>query len=333
MKRRTILRRSSALGAAALAGCLSDATTEPGDPNESDPGDAGPDEDAETEDSDGVSVASVGVETVASECASGDEDPTADVRLVESETAVRFSGLLTAGTPCHEVLVESAEYDESEDALAIVLATERSDEPCQDCVGTLEYEGTVAFDGGLPDEAAVSYQDVVLGSTATDNGSSDEESGSEKSDGGETPKLTDSAIDVSEVSPGEQVDEADIEFDRDANAVVVEGTIHGHDACQTAKLGSVDYDAEDDELSVDVVTAAADDADDRLCAESIVEIDYAVRVQFENGLPGSATVSHDGRAFVSAGHGSSAASGSASSSRSTSASGSSSSSASTTTDR
>lgn len=211
MKRRTILRRSSVLGATALAGCLSEAA--PGqddDPNEADPGDADPEADAESQ---------------------GD-DPESDD--------------------------EGAENDDRDD------------------------------------------------------------SDSDETDGDEPPELTDSAIDVTEVSPGQEIDEADIEFDSDANAVVVEGTIHGRDACRTAALGNVDYDAEDDELSVDVVTAAADDADDRMCAETIVEIDYAVRVQFEGGLPSSATVSHDGRAFVSAGHGSSSASASGSASESTS---------------
>lgn len=208
MKRRTILRRSSVLGAAALAGCLSEAAPGQDDePNESDSGDADPEADAESQ---------------------GD-DPGDDA--------------------------------ESDD------------------------------DGAENDDG--------------------DESDSDETDGDEPPELTDSAIDVTEVSPGQEIDEADIEFDSDANAVVAEGTIHGRDACRTAALGNVDYDAEDDELSVDIVTTAADDADDRMCAETIVEIDYAVRVQFENGLPSSATVSHDGRAFVSAGHGSSSASASA----------------------
>jgi len=315
MKRRTILRRSSALGAAALAGCLSEATPEPDDdPNDSDPGDADPEEDADAEDSEGVSVANVGVETVASDCASGDEDPTADVRLVESETAVAFEGVLDAGTPCHEVVVESAEYDESDDGLTVVLATDRADEPCSDCVGALEYEGTVTFDGGLPAHACVSYQNVVLGRAPAAGEGSDGGDGS----GDETPELTDSAIDVTEVSPGEDVDEADVEFDRDAEAVIVDGTIHGHDACRTAALGRVNYDPENDELSVDVVTTAADDADDRMCAETLVEIDYTVRAAFEGGLPSSATVSHEGDAFLSAAHGSSSASDSGSASSSTS---------------
>lgn len=208
MNRRTILRRSSALGVAALAGCLSEAA--PGgndDPNESDPGDAEPEPDAGTD-------------------GSGNDD-------AESDN-------------------DDAEHD----------------------------------DGG-------------------------------ESDGDETPALTDSAIEISEVSPGEEIDDADVEFDRDAGAVIVDGTIHGSDACQTAALDSVDYDAEADELSVDVVTTLVDDADNRMCAQAIVEIDYVVRAQFEGGLPGSATVSHDGRAFVSAGHGSSSASASGSASEST----------------
>jgi len=209
MKRRTILRRSSVLGAAALAGCLSEAA--PGgndDPNESDPDDADPEAGAEN---DGTGNGGA-----------------------ESEN-------------------DDAEHD----------------------------------DGSEPD-------------------------------GDETPVLTDSAIEIAEISSGEEIDDADVEFDRDANAVVVDGTIHGRDACRTAALGSVDFDAAADELTVDVVTTAADDADVRMCTQAIVEIDYVVRVQFEGGLPGSATVSHEGDAFLGAAHGSSSASASGSASESTS---------------
>lgn len=291
MKRRTLLERSSALGTVALAGCLSGATPggesdDPRNGNETDGDDDQPEHDE-------ISVADASVETVSTDCAS-DEDLTADVEFDESESAVAFSGVLTAGTPCHDVVLDSAEYDAESDRLAVVLATERDGEECVTCVGALDYEGTVTFEGGLPSEAYVAHDDMILGAAGGDSASDDSRPAG----------LRDSVIEVTDVSPGDGPDDADVEFDGDA--VVVDGTITGSDGCRTAELGDVEYDADADELSIDVATTADEDADETMCSQSLVEIEYVVRAEVAGGAE-TVTVSHDGRALVSAGHGSASA--------------------------
>ena len=79
----------------------------------------------------------------------------------------------------------------------------------------------------------------------------------------------------------------------DGTTVTVEGCIVGRNGCMVASLASATYDAEADELAVRVATR--DDADtDELCTQQLVERGYTVSVQFDGGLPGTTTVTHDG---------------------------------------
>jgi hypothetical protein len=317
MKRRTILRRASALGLVATAGCLSGAT--PGTDSNDDRNESGEDQsgDDRTESGDDApetkAVADATVETVATRCAS-DEAPTGTVSVDEAATAVTFSGVLTAGTPCHEVVVDDTEYHDEYDAegdrLGIVLATDPVGEACVECVGALEYEGSVSLEGELPADAYVAHGDAVLASTDDHEGT--ETSGDDSDSGGDgTPTLVEAAFEVDGTTPGDDRGDTDVRFDADATSVVVDGTIRGSDGCQTAELAAADYDPQADELSVDVRTVPREGSDDEMCTQSTVQVDYLLRAEFKGSLPSSATVSHDGQAVVSAGHDSATASESA----------------------
>lgn len=74
--------------------------------------------------------------------------------------------------------------------------------------------------------------------------------------------------------------------------VVVDGCIVGKDGCQRPALDSATYDAEADELRVRVTTEKPSDAE--ACTQQLVDLPYTVTVSFENGLPGTTTVVHDG---------------------------------------
>jgi len=75
---------------------------------------------------------------------------------------------------------------------------------------------------------------------------------------------------------GAQTSSATVAFDGDQ--VVVDGTIWGSNGCKTADLTDISYDTSADELSLSVGT---------------MEINYRATVTFENGLPGTVSVSHD----------------------------------------
>jgi hypothetical protein len=316
MKRRTLLK-TSALATLALAGCVGGGDgSGPGDEPSRTPTDestetpaAEPtgtptDEPTETPTDDPtktpppVSVREASVETLSAECGSGDSG--AAISFEESGPAVSFSGTLTASTPCHEATLEGVAYDEQRDALVAVLGTESTDEMCTDCVGSVQFSGEVALDGGLPARVFVEYDETVLAS-ATPGGTDD----------GPAPSPLGSSFAVVEIGAGSpDGDEVDIEFDTETNEVVLTGTIPGSNGCATAKLGDANYDAETDTLTVDVVTAAREGTEDKGCTQAFVGIQYSATFSFEGGLPKTVSVSHDGDGVAAAAHGSSSASGS-----------------------
>lgn len=107
-------------------------------------------------------------------------------------------------------------------------------------------------------------------------------------------------FEITRLEAGNEVDNFDTDFDQDENTVVVEGTTYGSDLCRTAELGNTDYDAEERTLDVSVVTRDVEGAGD-VCAEAIREIGYVITFEFEDEIPQSVSVSHDGRGIGSAG--------------------------------
>jgi hypothetical protein len=211
---------------------------------------------------------------------------------------VSFSGLVTASDPCHEPTLERAEYDSAADRLAIVVGTESTADACDDCIGNIEFAGTVKFEGGLPSEAYVGHDDTIL-SGSGDGGASTPD---------DLPELQASSFSVTGVESGQPRQTADALFDTDAETVTVAGTIVGNDGCTTADLGSVEYDAENSQLAVDVITTKREDTGDSACTQQMVGIDYEATFSFDGGTPSRVAVSHDGDGIMAAGHGSSSAS-------------------------
>lgn len=75
--------------------------------------------------------------------------------------------------------------------------------------------------------------------------------------------------------------------------VVVEGCIVGANGCSQAVLGSVDYAAAADELTV-VVGTEEERGEDEACTQALVYRGYRVAVPFEGGTPATTAVVHDG---------------------------------------
>jgi hypothetical protein len=74
-------------------------------------------------------------------------------------------------------------------------------------------------------------------------------------------------------------------------AVTVTGCIVGRDGCAVPALGSVEYDAEADELAVTVTTE--DGNSGGVCTQALTDLGYEATMTFENGLPGRVVVDHD----------------------------------------
>lgn len=135
---------------------------------------------------------------------------------------------------------------------------------------------------------------AALAATAGCTGGSTGDTGSTESESPtESPTATPSQPRITEYSleGRENCDEpgaADIAVD--GNDVVVDGCIVGKDGCQVPVLDNVVYEA--DELEVRVTTEKRTDAD--ACTQQLVDLPYRVTVTFENGLPGTTRVIHDG---------------------------------------
>jgi hypothetical protein len=301
MDRRKFLRRTSALGALTLAGCMADddanGTTDD-TPAPSSSNDVMP------------AISDSSIERTGKGCAShqGDEGTQtpeteyARTSTDESMLSVSFDGQLLTPTPCYLPTIEDTEYDTESDRLTITLGTEKEDGVCVECVGVVEFSGTVEFENGVPGDVVVVHDDVTL--TPKDGESPQPTAG--ESPTGDTPALQASSFSVTDVSSSSPEQSADAEFDENEGTIVVTGTIVGANSCMTADVGSASYDAEDDQLDVNVVTKEREDSG--MCTQQLIGIDYEATFSFEHGIPSSVSVSHDGDGVMAAGYGSSSAS-------------------------
>ncbi len=83
-------------------------------------------------------------------CWSGDsEEGVSDVEYagedaMDGERTIQFRGTIAAGTPCHDAGITHVEQDGN--TYTINVTTERSDEVCVDCVGSLTYDASFTAD-------------------------------------------------------------------------------------------------------------------------------------------------------------------------------------------
>lgn len=288
MKRRALLQQCCAIGAFATAGC-GYGTTDASGPADGTPTADGDGTPTETGDTDERSTTDWTVETVGSDCLSG-EEPAATVAFPAGES-VTFSGQLDASNPCHEVTIESADYDAGDDRLVVVLGTDGDDRGCTTCLGILQFQGRVDFDGGLPSAVEVRYGDGVLASVDRLSGS-----GAGGSGGVEGTSFA-----VLGRGAGRDTPKAAVEFDTAADRIVVRGAIEGSDGCKTAELSGVGYDAEADEVTIAVGTTDRPGTGDQLCSQQLIGISYEAGVTFADDVPRLVSVVHDGVGVVSAG--------------------------------
>ena len=107
----------------------------------------------------------------------------------------------------------------------------------------------------------------------------------------DAPRLVDRSFEVERVECGDDYGGHDVT--RADGVVTVEGTLDGSNGCYTAELVTGEYDADEDELYVEV--ESVDDSEEgEACTTCIVEIDYVAEFTFENGEPSSVRVDQRG---------------------------------------
>jgi len=207
---------------------------------------------------------------------------------VFGDGALRVTGTIVGSDACKTAELEGARYDAGEGAIVVDAVTVDADDAggaCAEVLTPVRYEATVEFEGGRPAvvvrhdgeevEASEGTRDASGGDGAALTGSEFEVTGSGCGDGGEEAGYTA----TQGMSEGNE------------SIGVVEGTLVGPDSCTTAELGYVSYDPAEDALVADVRSARTD-AD--ACEDCVTEVGYRLEATFENGVPDSAAVSHDG---------------------------------------
>lgn len=284
MNRRTVLRRSGAFAALGLAGCLgTDDGSTPDDNQTDDPGDGDGSPTSPTDDGE-VTIVDSAVETLGSGCGSPD-DSSAAISPNAEQSRLTISGTFVAGTPCQTIVLEDLRYDPAADTLTVAVGAETTDENCVECVGAVDYEARIDFEAALPGTTVVTHGGEVVASS------------------GQAVTMQRAELTLTDAPPGGRIDTgADVRFDADRHAVAVTGTIAGSDGCKTAVLDGATYDAEADVLTVDVVTTDREGTGDQMCTQALVFIDYEAAFEFEDGLPGTVEVRHDGEGVTTAGY-------------------------------
>jgi hypothetical protein len=276
LTRRDALSGATALGAVALAGCVSDDDEENGNQsengNESENGNQSDDGTSGT-----LSLSGTGIETTESSCASGEGD---SATVGVDAGAVVVDGALTAPTPCHEAVIDSAELVENVLSVVVDVADTSGDEACPECVGAIAYEATADFSPDLSDLSELTDITVehVGGTTYTlDDG--ELVPGSDESGGSETPlaAVVSRSIETVEATCG-GADEHEVT--REDGTVTVDGTIPTSNPCHEAVLGSASVT--DGTLSVEVGVRSTL-AESEVCPSCLGEVTYRAEITLESG--------------------------------------------------
>lgn len=109
------------------------------------------------------------------------------------------------------------------------------------------------------------------------------------------PVVTDRSFTVTDQRCGGGDNHARISYAEDR--VLVEGTIRGSNTCYTAEQTGASYDGTADELTVTI--RSYEEASNGVCSMCLVDIDYESRTSFDQGLPDSVVVVHNGQTVAS----------------------------------
>ena len=123
------------------------------------------------------------------------------------------------------------------------------------------------------------------GGMAGDDGPTD------RDDRQESTTVTDAELTVRDAGCGTAGERANVRVDEFKSQVTVDGDLTAPNACYTAELADVTYDADRDVLLVGVRRVKRADAG--VCAQCLTTITYRAVVSFDGDPPGEVTVRHD----------------------------------------
>ena len=274
MRRREFVSAAAAVGAAGVTGCI-----DGGDGNETDGN--------ETDNEGGGEAAVTGTSFDVSSVRGGDVGESASYSFEDG--TLRVTGVIVGSDSCKTAELGDARYDGERESVVVEVVTADSEDAgdvCAQVLTPVRYEATVEveYDGEAPPVVVTHDGEEVDASEGTGD-SREADTSVEGSEFEVTGTGCGEEVDQAEYSPSQGMSEGD------ESVGVVEGTLSGPDSCTTGELGYVSYDPVEDALVANVRSARTEQ---EVCEDCITEVDYRLEVTFENGVPDSASVSHDG---------------------------------------
>jgi hypothetical protein len=298
LTRREALAGATALGAVAVAGCVSNSDDDEdpasNDPETSTSQDNGEDAGEEQE----TPLELLGTELTANDgsCGSGDQ-----VEATVTDGDVTLSGKIPASNPCHEAVLRDGTMEDGSLSMTVeVESTSGEGESCAQCLGVVDYEATLEFSEDLTDLSALSSLTVEHGGRSGETHTIEEagvvsgrvslgEDGSRDGATGEAV-LADSIVTTERGCTGnippsgelerESADE-ETSVSQSDNTVTVQGSLTASTPCHEANLERVSYDG--GVLSLAVGTESNLDSDE-MCVECLAELEYEATVEVADGV-------------------------------------------------
>ncbi len=157
MHRRTLLRRTGAIGALALAGCTGQASEDDGNGGDGGGSDGGS---TPTATPNPVTMQDTTFEVTGRGGAS-DQQGSADVEFDTADDRLVVTGTIVGSDGCKTAALGDVKYDTEADELRVNVVTKdeegSEDKMCTQALVDIDYELVVRFDGGIPKSASVSH--------------------------------------------------------------------------------------------------------------------------------------------------------------------------------
>jgi hypothetical protein len=203
---------------------------------------------------------------------------------------VSLAGVKTASNPCQEVVLNTAV---SGAELSVDVATEPQEDSddCIQCIGSLEYEATVALSNDAVETVTVSHgEDGPTTTVDADEAPDEIVEESNETTPVETPE-SDPEPHVERIDTVETAcatGEDSIQATRDGDSLSVEGVIGAPDPCHTATVSGISLSESALEVVVDV------ESEDKICQECVGEVRYEARIDLDGAEVERLVVDHGG---------------------------------------
>jgi len=315
LTRREALAGATALGAVAVAGCVSsnddDNTENPESDESQDNGGTTQENGEDNQGPEKTELELVGTALAATDgsCGSGDQ-----VEASVTDGDITLSGKVPVSNPCHEAVLGDGTLEDGSLSITVgVESTSGDTETCALCLGVVDYEATLELSEELTDLSPLASLTVEHGGRSgethtieeagvvsgrlshRDSGSRDEES-QDNGDGATGDDVTRAAVLADSIvttdrgctgnippsgEPERVAADEETTVTQQDNTVTVQGSLTASTPCHAAALERVSYDS--GVLSLSVLAESNLDPNE-MCVECLAELEYEATVEMADDV-------------------------------------------------